>query len=1559
MNLVVPCPQCGCKCKIGPSAIGRKVKCPRCATPLPVPSSEETTAAEPLAAARPEAKVRSAAPRIEERSSAEQRQQAERPASSRVLLIVAAAMVCLVLAAAGGGLLVWLLLPRSGTPPVNNPAPAVASNEESKQTPKEPSAEELKAQQELQAARQLSRKNLKELALAFQNHADAYQFCPPAARVGRPRNPPPGKPPAPEALLSWRVLILPWVGEDKLYREFKLDEPWDSPHNKTLLAKMPKIFAPVRGKTAESYTTYYQVFVTAPDPATGVTTPFLPPSMLPVPPPGGPSLGGPRFPASITDGTSNTFLIVEAGESVPWTKPADLEYDPKKPLPKLGGLFPEGFHAVAFDGQVHFVGRDYPEKDLRRWITCNDGEVVETELKPLSDKDEAPAAPEAPKQGGQPPKGEAPLIRGKTMEAWLKQANSPDFAARREAAKGLMEGIAEARKGGATPALPPAALRAVCRLMMDGDAAVSKQAFEILGLTGPQANETVIALLRPSGGHPEDDVADFQSITEPLIRRGGDIAPALLSALNHDDFEIRARAAALLREVNVRNRVKVPVPNNPLFHSERPKYEAIDKALAERRDRLERFTNLKPNSPQAVEAVLTLLEAVHEMPDLQHFPEGAIRADTRLRDWAIQGLAQVGPLGRVAIPDLFRPNPRPAVQIAAKMAEGKIDREPFRQQDKLAVRGFSTAQLLDRMLHPVADDSMRSALAEGRFDPSAKGAVAALRNLLKDPNDYFRLLVVRALAEVGPAAREAVPDLQQLLQEQKALPADSPGPFVGAPGTGPMRKNRDDMLSLEIAHALLRIDPGSRPTVLPVLKDYLRSPKKVCTIAAALLLAGQGVVDREIFEIILRYYTEPRHGHETGYWNVWDKRFEQQLDKLSRLDPQGQKALVEAGRPLLASADVKKRRAAAWVLAPLDPEACLPVLLEALKDQKDWSDLVRTEQTLHRLGPKAKAAFEPLAARVAKARSELFFWPNEPAALFGTLVRIDADAAIPVLWKMWRENPPKEADLSKVQDWMRTQRRMDWGAAPRAAFAELLQLGPRLGKFIPTLIADLQGKDDIRPDELLLPVGGPQVFFQGFDETGQFGMLLPGKGQDAAQLLIRMGPAAVAALQELAGHAKAVCRMRTALVLGAMKAEAKPAVPALLKLLADGEAMVRREAVDALGRIDPRDDKVAAALMALHKDADAEVRRRVVRVLDGVGPRAAPTLAEMLAKDKDVEVRRRAARVLRAGPGALPALTAALADADGEVRTGAAGALGDIGAPVLPALRQAARHKDVQVRRSAVLAFGKIGPDAPGVVAALIEAAQDRDPLTRRLAVSLLDRPGREAPQVLPVLAKALGDEDAAVRWTAAFVLEELGADAAEAVPALTQALSDPETDVRRRALLALRVIGPRAASAIGAIKKLMLEREDKEPRRAGQDLTLDAAATLLRVAADPVPLFAEVLQSSAVGREAAAAVLAHIGSRSVPALKKLTGAGEAEVRVCAIRCLGEIGSQTETTVPLLVGLLQDNNLMVRREAVSALGALGPKAKEAVGPLTKIAGDQGDLAREEAARALQRIAPKP
>src|SRR5262245_45109270 len=203
------------------------------------------------------------------------------------------------------------------------------------------------------AHRKRSAENLQQIGIAFHNFHDAYGAMPANAirdRAGKP-------------LLSWRVALLPFLEEDNLFKEFRLDEPWDSKHNKKLLENMPKVYAPtITGKPAKPNTTYYQVF-------TGPDTPFNPKTARGQ----GISTLGLRL-ADMTDGTSNTILAVEGGQAVPWTKPEDIEYDASKPIPKLGGLFKESIQVLFGDGVVRRADRKVDTKTLRMLIDPRDGQ---------------------------------------------------------------------------------------------------------------------------------------------------------------------------------------------------------------------------------------------------------------------------------------------------------------------------------------------------------------------------------------------------------------------------------------------------------------------------------------------------------------------------------------------------------------------------------------------------------------------------------------------------------------------------------------------------------------------------------------------------------------------------------------------------------------------------------------------------------------------------------------------------------------------------------------------------------------------------------------------------------------------------------------------------------------------------------------------------------------------------------------------------------------------------------------------------------------------------------
>lgn len=156
--------------------------------------------------------------------------------------------------------------------------------------------------------------NLRRITLALLNFESANGYFP--ARHSCDEN---GK-----ILLSWRVHILPFMDHDELYRKFRLDEPWNSPHNKKLISSMPPLYSASNlvESTSSGETPYLAIehnrsVLTAP------TTPMK-------------GLGGHKI-DDIKKGTSNTIVVVhnETGKPVPWTQPTDLRVQDKDPLADL------------------------------------------------------------------------------------------------------------------------------------------------------------------------------------------------------------------------------------------------------------------------------------------------------------------------------------------------------------------------------------------------------------------------------------------------------------------------------------------------------------------------------------------------------------------------------------------------------------------------------------------------------------------------------------------------------------------------------------------------------------------------------------------------------------------------------------------------------------------------------------------------------------------------------------------------------------------------------------------------------------------------------------------------------------------------------------------------------------------------------------------------------------------------------------------------------------------------------------------------------------------------
>ncbi|AMV26860.1 hypothetical protein VT84_20840 [Gemmata sp. SH-PL17] len=197
--------------------------------------------------------------------------------------------------------------------------------------------------------------NLKMIGIALHSYHDANGRFP--TNVYGPKG---------EVLLSWRVHLLPYLEQDNLYRQFKMDEAWDGPNNKALIEKMPKVYlAPDRDHAKGE--TFYQGFIGS-DPQKGQPKGIF----------GRPWLRqGEKTGLAITsihDGTSNTLAVIEAGEGVIWSKPADLPFGGA--VPPLGDKGWDRTPALRFDGSVSLFPTNLKPELFWPYVTIDGGEVT-------------------------------------------------------------------------------------------------------------------------------------------------------------------------------------------------------------------------------------------------------------------------------------------------------------------------------------------------------------------------------------------------------------------------------------------------------------------------------------------------------------------------------------------------------------------------------------------------------------------------------------------------------------------------------------------------------------------------------------------------------------------------------------------------------------------------------------------------------------------------------------------------------------------------------------------------------------------------------------------------------------------------------------------------------------------------------------------------------------------------------------------------------------------------------------------------------------------------------
>ena len=178
--------------------------------------------------------------------------------------------------------------------------------------------------------------------LAVANYHDTYKCYPPpfiADEDGKPMH-------------SWRILVLPFLEQNEIYKQYRFDEPWDGPNNRKLAHQMPEIYALHGIEKPGNVTTNYLHVVgdqTASPPSHTIDE------------------------STITDGTSNTLFIVEnVGADVHWMEPRDLSFESMSftinaPNGISSWLDPPA--GVMLDGMVQTIHPNTPPNVVRALFT--------------------------------------------------------------------------------------------------------------------------------------------------------------------------------------------------------------------------------------------------------------------------------------------------------------------------------------------------------------------------------------------------------------------------------------------------------------------------------------------------------------------------------------------------------------------------------------------------------------------------------------------------------------------------------------------------------------------------------------------------------------------------------------------------------------------------------------------------------------------------------------------------------------------------------------------------------------------------------------------------------------------------------------------------------------------------------------------------------------------------------------------------------------------------------------------------------------------------------------
>jgi HEAT repeat protein len=425
-------------------------------------------------------------------------------------------------------------------------------------------------------------------------------------------------------------------------------------------------------------------------------------------------------------------------------------------------------------------------------------------------------------------------------------------------------------------------------------------------------------------------------------------------------------------------------------------------------------------------------------------------------------------------------------------------------------------------------------------------------------------------------------------------------------------KSPDVKVRLETLGRLRNVGPPAGPLV-PAFAAFLKDPEPDARRSAAEILGLVGPVATEAVSALTAALKDANKGVRVAA-----------AIALTGIDPKNRAPLKVLADALKADhADLRTSAAAALLRVDPGNKEALAAFADLLAD-RDESVRAGAAVALRKIGPPARAAVPTLVRALEHPNPST---RANAAAALGEIGPV-TEAVVPALVAALKPPVPKAVLLD------------DSAVRERAAEA-LGKFGVRAKSAVAGLTAAL--KSPVVP--VRLKAAGALLAIDPENREAVAVVLdVLGKNENAsglADVVAKVGPAAKSAvprLLRLLGAGTYDERLTAARLLGAIGPAAKEAVPRLTQSLTVPQAP-RFEFAVALARIDPGNkDAVALLVRELGGNKNWSQRRWAARYLRSLGPSAraaVPALTAALA-DPDLEVRWEAAQALNAiGPGAV------------------------------------------------------------------------------------------------------------------------------------------------------------------------------------------------------------------------------------------------------------------------------------------------------------------------------------